>query len=334
MKYRGTASYQIVLQNNQPVNEDIEFANCEFTDDHDFAFLRYAKNLRFHHNFVDNFNDDGLECGPKLRWHTIHVHHNRIGACLGVFQQHEIDKDESPADHSADSGVYVYRNVFDQRAGVYYQLPGEPDPTGAFLRNEGHLISDHGGPAHAVMRVYHNTFLRREPVFRGYFLFGLGAVGFRNSERDVFNNLFVQADRVPGAVVLGKEAFRLREGGNVLWGMKEGPTGKANPFAKLRASPLFKASRVFYEPGWTTDDLVADPKFVRFAETANEASDLRLTKGSAAIDAGLTIPAKWPDPLREADAGKPDVGAIPFGGAAWGVGVDGRVPLFGGAPAK
>ena len=65
MKYRGTASYQIVLQNNQPANEDIELANCEFTDDHDFAFLRYAKNLQFHHNLVENFNDDGLECGPN-----------------------------------------------------------------------------------------------------------------------------------------------------------------------------------------------------------------------------------------------------------------------------
>jgi hypothetical protein len=333
MKYRGTASYQIVLQNNQPVNEDIEFANCEFTDDHDFAFLRYAKNLRFHHNFVDNFNDDGLECGPKLRWHTIHVHHNRIGACLGVFQQHEIDKDESPVTHDPDSGVYVYRNVFDQRAGVYYQLPSQPDPTGSYLRNEGHLISDHGGPVHAVMRVYHNTFLRREPVFRDYFLFGLGAVGFRNNERDVFNNLFVQADRVPGAVILGKEAFRLREGGNILWGMKEGPTGKTNPFAKLRASPLFKASREFYEPGWTTNDLVADPKFVKLADV-NETSDLRPAKGSAAIDAGQPIPGKWPDPLRDADTDKPDIGAIPFGAKTWGVGVDGRIPLFGGPPGK
>ena len=334
MKYRGTASYQIVLQNNQPVNEDIEFANCEFTDDHDFAFLRYAKNLRFHHNFVDNFNDDGLECGPKLRWHTIHVHHNRIGACLGVFQQHEIDKDESPADHGADSGVYVYRNVFDQRAGVYYTLPSVPDPTGAYLRSEGHIISDHGSPTYPVMRVYHNTFLRREPVFRDYFLFGLGAASLRNTERDVFNNLFVQADRVPGAVALGKDAGRLREGGNILWGVKEGPTGKATPFAKLRASPLFKASREFYEPGWTTDDLVADPKFVELLQGANEASDLRLAKGSAAIDAGKPLAEKWPDPLRAADEGKPDVGAVPFGATAWGVGVDGRVPLFGGPPRK
>ncbi|MBA4190014.1 MAG: hypothetical protein C0467_18675 [Planctomycetaceae bacterium] len=334
MKYRGTATYQIVLQNGQPVNEDIEFANCEFTDDHDFAFLRYAKNLGFHHNFVDNFNDDGLECGSKLRWHTVHVYQNRIGACLGVFQQHEIDKDESPADHNPDSGVCVYRNVFDQRAGVYYQLPSEPDPTGAFLRAEGHLISDHGSPTYPVMRVYHNTFLRREPVYRDYFLFGLGAANLRNTERDVFNNLFVQTDRVPGAVIIGKDAGRLREGGNMLWGMKEGPTGKANPFAKLRASPLFKASREFYEPGWTTDDLVTDPKFVRFADSVNDASDLSLAKGSPAIDTGLTIPLKWLDPLREADAGKPDIGAIPFGREAWGVGVDGRIPLFGGTPGK
>jgi hypothetical protein len=334
MKYRGTASYQIVLQNNQPYNEDIEFANCEFTDDHDFAFLRYAKNLRFHHNFVDNFNDDGMEFGPKLRWHTAHVHHNRIGACLGVFQQHEIDKDESPVDHDPNSGLFVYRNVFDQRAGVWYQLPSEPEPTGAYLKNEGHLVSDHGGPVHAVMRVYHNTFLRREPVFRDYFLFGLGAVGLRNNERDVFNNLFVQHDRVPGAVILGKEAGRLREGGNVLWGMKEGPGGKANPFAKFRASPLFKASREVYEPGWTTNDLIADPKFVKFSADVNAPSDLRLEKDSAAIDAGQPISEKWPDPLRESDAGKPDIGAIPFGGKPWGVGVDGRIPLFGGKPEK
>lgn len=333
MKYRGTASYQIVLQNGQPVNEDVEFAHCEFTDDHDFAFLRYAKNLRFHHNFVDNFNDDGLEFGAKLRWHTAHVHHNRIGACLGVFQQHEIDKDESPVEHDAESGLFVYRNVFDQRAGVYYGLPAEPDPSGAFLRAEGHLISDHGSPVYPVMRFYHNTLLRREPVFRDYFLFGLGAAGLKHTERDVFNNLFVQAERVPGAVILGKEAGRLREGGNVLWGVKDGPGLKGSPFAKFRASPLFKASQEFYPPGWTTDDVVGDPKFASLADPAAR-SDLRLTKGSAAIDAGLAVPAKWPDPLRASDAGKPDAGAIPFGLEGWGVGVGGRIPLFGSTPTK
>ena len=331
MKYRGTATYQIVLQNEQPVNEDIEFAHCEFTDDHDFAFFRYVKNLQFHHNFVDNFNDDGMECGSKLRWHTLYVHHNRIGACLGVFQQHEIDKDESPITHDPDTGLFVYRNVFDQRAGVYYTLPSEDDPSGAFLHAEGHLLSDHGSPVYPVMRVYHNTFLRREPIYRNYFLFGLGAASLKHTERDVFNNLFVQADRVPGAVILGKDAGSLREGGNILWGVKEGPK-KVDPFAKFRTSPLFAASKKFYEPGWTTNDVMADPKFVKFDDSPD--ADLRLSEGSAAINAGWGLSAKWPDPFREIDTGKPDIGALPFGASSWGVGVNGRIPLFGEAKKK
>lgn len=331
MKYRGTASYQIVLQNDQPVNEDIEFAHCEFTDDHDFAFLRYAKNLQFHHNFVDNFNDDGLECGAKLRWHAIYIHHNRIGACLGVFQQHEIDKDESPATHDSDSGVYVYRNIFDQRGGVYYGLPSEPDPSGSFLHREGHLISDHGSPTYPVMRVYHNTFLRREPVFRDYFLFGLAAVNLRDTERDVFNNVFVQADRVPGAVILGKEAGAMREGGNLVWGVTQGPLVKVDPFARLRSSPLFQDSQRVYEPGWTTNDFVADPRFVDLKADPREPADLGLSAGSPAIDRGIPLPAAWPDPLRESDKGQPDIGAVPFGVAPWSVGVDGRIPVFGGS---
>lgn len=333
MKYFGTPTYQIVLQNSQPVNENIELSFCEFTDDHDFAFLRFVKNLRFHHNFVDNFNDDGLECGPKLRSHTIFVYQNRIGACLGVFQQHEMDKDESPVSHDAKSGVYIYRNVIDTRAGVYYGLPAKPDPTGAFLHSEGHFISDHGSPTYPVMRVYHNTLLRRTPVFRDYFLFGLGSGAPRNTERDVFNNVFVQVEKVPGVVILGKDAGHLREGGNLLWGVKDGPGLKGDPFAKFRAVALFKESRKFHEPGWTTHDRVADPKFIKF--TGDEPTpDMRLGTGSPAIDAGQPTPKDWPDPLRDADKGAPDIGALPLGTAAWGVGVDGRVPLFGQAAGR
>ena len=46
------------------------------------------------------------------------------------------------------------------------------------------------------------------------------------------------------------------------------PLKKADPFAKLRASALFKDSRKFYEPGWTTNDVVADPKFVKLTDGA------------------------------------------------------------------
>ena len=67
------------------------------------------------------------------------------------------------------------------------------------------------------MRVYHNTFLRRTPTCRDYFLFGLGTQGLRNKERDAFNNLFVQIEEVPGTSLAGiKEPGNVREGGNLL----------------------------------------------------------------------------------------------------------------------
>ena len=331
MKYFGTASYQLVFQNFQPTNENIELAFCEFTDDHDFAFLRYVKNLRFHHNFVDNFNDDGLECGPKLRSHSMYIYQNRIGACLGVFQQHELDKDEAPTGHDPKSGVYVFRNVFDQRAGVYYGLPAKPDPTGAFLHSEGHFISDHGSPGYPVMRVYHNTMLRRGPVFRNHFLFGLGVVGLERSERDVFNNIFVQMENAPGVgFVAVKQAKELREGGNLLWSIKDGPALKGDPFAKFRASALFAESRKRYEPGWTTQDRIVNPKFVKLA-VDEPSPDLRLQSDSPAVNSGQPISKDWPDPLRDADKGAPDIGALPFDTDVWGVGVDGRISLFTGS---
>ena len=325
MKYRGTATYQIILQNNQPVNENIELAWCEFTDDHDFAFLRYATGLRFHHNLVDNFNDDGLELGPKLRSHTLFISQNRIGACLIPITSHEIDKDDSPLDHDPKAGAFVFRNVIDLRAGTYKTPPTKPDPTGDYLHQEGHLVGDHGGPTWSVMHVYHNTLLRETPVFRDYFLFGLGAQGLRHTERDVFNNILVQSDRVPGTGFAGiKDVGQVREGGNLLWGVKEGPGLKGDPFAKFRTSKMFEESRKVYEPGWTTHDRVADPKFVRFPGDRSHPLDLRLQADSPAVNAGLPVPAEWPDPLRESDPGLPDIGALPAGVQPWPIGIDGR----------
>jgi hypothetical protein len=332
MKYRGTPSYQVILQNNQPINENIEFAWCEFTDDHDFAFLRYVKNLRFHHNLVENFNDDGLECGPKLRDHTLFLSQNRIGACLIPFSQHEIDRDESPPDHDPKAGVFVFRNVIDLRGGTYTTPPARPDPAGAFLHAEGHLAGDHGSPVWPVIHFYHNTSLRHTPVARDAYLFGLVSQGMRATERAVFNNIFVQTDRVPGVKFVGMtSAGNVREGGNLIWGLKAGPAFALdrNPFTTFRSSPLFEQSQRWYAPGWTTDDRVADPRFVRLAAEASTPADLRLEPDSPAVDAGVPIPEEYPDPFRNADRGRPDSGALPLGTERWGVGVDGRVPVFG-----
>jgi hypothetical protein len=329
MKYQGTASYQLIIKNDQPRSEDLEFAWCEFTDDHDFAFFRYAWNLRFHHNYVDNFNDDGLECGAKLRDHTIYFSQNHIGRCLIPFTQHEIEKDESPLDHDPDTGLFVCRNVIDLRGGTYKSPPKEHDPTGSFLGGEGHLTGDHGSPTWPVMHVYHNTFLRQTPVFRDYYLFGLGAQGLRNNERDVFNNIFYQENRLPGVGFVGmKTPADVREGGNLLWSPAATPDAVEKHFRKFRASELYELSRSVYEPGWTTTDQIADPQFVKISANEREDPDLRLKPGSPAIDAGVDVPADWPDPLRHLDSGKPDSGAIPAGAEAWRVGIDGRRSIF------
>src|SRR5262249_20251393 len=137
-------------------------------------------------------------------------------------------------------------------------------------------------------------------------------------------------ERVPGVVIPGKEAENLREGGNLLWGLKDGPGLKGDPFAKFRASPLFAASKDRYAPGWTTHDRVADPRFVKLPADASLPADLRLQADSPAVNGGQPIPADWPDPLRDADKGAPDIGALPLSTEAWGVGVDGRISLFGG----
>jgi hypothetical protein len=126
----------------------------------------------------------------------------------------------------------------------------------------------------------------------------------------------------------------LREGGNMLWSVTEGPMLKADPFARLKNSPLFKESQKAYEAGWSTHDVIADPKFKSLSDDPKKPVDLQLTKGSPAIDKGLQVPANWPDPLRELDQAQPDIGAVPFGVKPWGVGIEGRIPVFGGPEEK
>jgi hypothetical protein len=136
---------------------------------------------------------------------------------------------------------------------------------------------------------------------------------------------------VPGVNFTGlKQAADLRAGGNLIWGMKDGPAVKGDVFAKFRASSLFTDSRKRYEPGWTTHDRLADPKFTLLPSDETLPADLRLQAGSPAINAGQKLPAEWPDPLRAADKDEPDIGVLPVGAQPWGVGVNGRIPLFGG----
>jgi hypothetical protein len=139
-KDRAGAGYLVIA-----AGTDFEFAHCEFTDNHDFLYLVEADGVRFHHNLVDNFNDDGIEAGPKRERGRIDIYQNRISRCLSPFTLH--GKKGNPVKSEDGSGVFIYRNILDMHLGTYGAPPSEPDPSGAFLNRPTTILAhDHGSP--------------------------------------------------------------------------------------------------------------------------------------------------------------------------------------------
>lgn len=307
-KYRARAGYLVYARGG-----DIEIAHCELTDNHDCIAMYYAEEMRFHHNLVDNFDDDGLESGPKRERGKIFIYQNVISRVLSPFTLHG-DLPEQ-VETAEGHGTYIYRNVVDLRYGVYRAIPSEADSTGDYLNSPTILLAhDHGGPVHPVYRVYHNTFLLPNGLFRDLYLFGWSS-GTRYTTRRIFNNIFVQFDGLSTQRILHLTPEQdFQADGNLTWSLPEGPGFKGDYFAKFRASLTFADSKKQYAAGWGAHDQFADPQFVKLDVAAHRQADVRLQTSSPAKDAGVPIPAEWPDPLRENDAAKPDLGAIPLGG--------------------
>jgi hypothetical protein len=307
---------------------DLELTRCEFTDHHDFFAFAHVEGLRFDRNFVDNFNDDGLEPGPKRERGVTLIYQNLISRCLNPFTVH--GKKANPVASEPGSGVYIYRNVIDLRRGTYKAPPAAPEPSGAFLNEPTASVAhDHGSPTHPVYYVYQNTFLTPAAGWRGYYALGLGA-HTKGTTRRVFNNIFVQIEGEPGTNFTALSADDDFEAdGNLFWSVRDGPQQAPDVFAKFRQSPLYQASKSRYAPGWGAGDRVADPNFFSLAPDARAPFDLRLAEGSAAIGSGIILPATWPDPLRPSSPTQPDIGAMPSGIEPWTVGVRGRIPLTG-----
>ncbi|MBW3540338.1 MAG: hypothetical protein KY476_08715 [Planctomycetes bacterium] len=320
LKNRAGAGYLVYA-----AGRDFEFANCELTDHHDCMQFYFVDGMRFHHNLVDNFDDDGLEPGPKKERGTSLLYQNYIARCLNPFSAHGRRKPGDPAVESEEgSGVYLYRNVIDLRHGVYRAPPSEPDPSGAFLhQHSGWLAHEHGNPTLAVYYVYHNTFLLPGRPANGHYAWTWGS-HMGGTTRRVFNNVFVQLEGLPGTDVRSLSVEHdFQADGNLYWSLREGPKQTADYLAKLGQSALFEESRKRYPPGWGAHDLFADPEFIDDAD-AEGPVDIRLRETSPAIDAGVELPADWPDPLRDQDDGKPDLGALPLGARPFPVSLPGK----------
>lgn len=336
LKYRAIEARIVSAAGWTPTpvpNRDLEFAYCEFTDSVDGVFVGGVKGVRFHHNFLDNVTDDGvfLTSGTGYDGGTlggdVRVYQNLFARCLTTFafgvghgRQKAVE-----GGLQTGSGAMIYRNVFDFRAPIRYHQPRGPEEPQE-LPSRGRFASDHGSPAWEPMTIYHNTLLCDDARGGHYGAGGLASAVGKGTRRRVFNNVVVQMNQPPQTLYPPTTAD-FQADGNVLWGAKPAPAG--DPFAKFRASKEFAASKAKYPRGWGAADRYADPKFVAFSPDGAKAVDLRLAADSPAIDGGVSLPAEWPDPLRAADKGKPDVGAVPGGVEPWAVGVRGRLTAFG-----
>ena len=334
LKYRAFEARIFSASGWEPTgadNRDFEIAYSEFTDCVDGIFLGSVKNVKFHHNLVENISDDGIFLTATTGFDgitpggDIHVYQNRLSRCLTTFAfgvGHGRQKTLPGGKRQTGSGVWVYRNVLDFRRPVMYHQPKGPDDAQE-ITSHARFAGDHGGPAWEPMNIYHNTIIARDERGYDYGTFGLSP---RSSTTRLFNNIVVQLDKFPSVGLLSAKAdFQVDH--NLLWSVSQGQA--ANFLPKLQKSKVFEESKKHYALGWTSNDRFADPRFVRFSQAWKDAVDLRLSAESPAIDAGLTLPKEWPDPLGARDRGKPDVGALPVGAEPARVGVRGRLTQFG-----
>jgi hypothetical protein len=319
-KYHGISCYLFVADGTSPPNRDVEIASCELTDNHDGLVIGTINGLRFHHNYFDNFNDDGLYLTIDMpAGRDVHVYQNYLSRSLSTLAFAGTGKDQGGKE------AHLYRNVFDLRAGINSPAGFTP----------ARLCGDHGSPVWKPLRFYHNTVLLPEAPWRNYYAGGL-ARGVAGTKRSLLNNIFYFAKGTPGfAFDLGGE---LLADGNLHWGsgVAEKAPGEFLARARIPARKRpnwFEQSKKSYPPGWTAHDVFGDPRFVRVGPAEGVGTDLGLRPDSPAIDAGVAVPKDWADPVRGHDPGKPDIGALPAGLRAWNAGIDGRFTASG-APAK
>lgn len=339
-----------------PNDTGTQIHHCEFHDAHDI-FLHGA-NLTFHHNWINNLNDEGLfldEGTPaQPQSYEMRIFQNVITKTLSAL---------SFAGNHPKGNWLIYRNLIDLRsptAGFRPRFAGDQQ-----IWRFGQLIKIilPDGPRD----LFQNTFLVVAQDEQASFLHYRDTSD--NHLRRTFNNIFVavnpdaSADHAitflpapdfPGPTD-GNDYHRIGFATRPLfryleYGFEDDPPCPENPhndrkcgagnfpnLAALRGDPntvpvtepslLFKQSKSQYMPGYEANSIEADPRFCRIGEDGafRETDDLRLSDASQAIAAGVTLPddLRLMDPFAPA-SNSPDIGCYTLGSCPLQVGVDSR----------
>lgn len=306
-----------------PYNHDWEISQSEFTDGHDGVYLS-GRNIRFHHNWVDNFQDDAMYLSAPSPYFNdgIFIQQNLISHTLMAFGANSRG--------GPDGSIFIARNIADLRQGAHANRPSPKNPEGVL--DNYHIFLMHGREKLGVESIsfYQNTFIC--PVTGGdaYAHRTLNSTNDRTVRR-VFNNLCVYLNRYPLPPGDRTPLDDIQVDGNLHWS----PAPDAQPpqgfLEKARTCKASEHNKAKYPEGWEKSAVLGDPKFAAFGASPQAVNDYRLQPDSPAIGKGIVLPAELEDPLRPKDGTRPDIGALAKGAEPLRVGIHSRIEA--GAPA-
>lgn len=304
-----------------PFNHDWEIAWCEFTDGHDGIYPA-GRDIRVHHCWIDNIQDDGVYLSSPTRGISdeVHVYQNLLTRIGSAFANHS---------YGGPSGeIYVYRNVADLRAGVHRNRPTPENPKGRIVPLQIYLKHGYGLLGMESIYWYQNTFIA--PATHYSYAHMTWQHATETAKRRSFNNLCVYLNRWPSTSLVFERAGLAEHTGDIIldgnlhWCADPAAEVPTDLLDTARSCPASQRMREQYPAGWAARSIMADPRFVAFSPEPTAINDYRLDAESPARGGGVVFPKQFPDPLRPA-AGSPDMGAIPADAEPLRVGRNGRV---------
>lgn len=323
----GKQTVRTLLLGN-PHNTDTEIHNCEFVNAHDLYLI--GQNLRFHHNWVHNLNDEGLFVDAVGKKSTIFldmkIYQNVIAKTLSSI---------SFAGAHEEGKWTIYRNLIDLRRPTAGRRPRYAGDTKVW--RYGHFPKSN--PPDGPYDLFQNTFVVYAQTGQASFMHyrSTGAKSGKHPRRS-FNNMFIAVNPDSGSdkaiTFISSPSFPAQTDGNNYYRLgnatndayrylaycfkddppcpqvpsdpppkkppcPEDPTNdrkcNAGTFCNLvalRNSLLFEQSKSQYPPGYEAHSIEKDPQFRRIGADGRfrKTDDLRLGDTSPAIGAGVELP--------------------------------------------
>ncbi len=302
-----------------PYNHDWEVVNSEFTDGHDGVYLA-GRNMRFHHNLVENFQDDAIYLSSPVPYYSdkIFIYQNLIRKSLIAFGCHSRG--------GPDGNIYIFRNIADLREGVNASRPTPTNPKGKLASY--HIFLVHGRELLGIesLYFYQNTLVSN--AFAGGYAHRTLVNTSSRTKRRVFNNIFVYLNQYGSLPPVPKKTpHDIQCDGNLHWCSNPKAIVPKNYLQRARQSPGAKANGKSYPAGWAARSVLGDPQFLKFTSKETVRNDYRLKKTSPALGKGLVLPKDLEDPIRPRAGARPDIGALPLGHKPFRVGRNGRISV-------